>query len=237
MNIDYISSDSKDLINFISERFLKAATPEDLETALLELQSRSAPAHAYLLREWVPVKHRLCRPFIRRVLTLGKVASSLAECGHARVKKMFLTSARAPSLPQITSDLVQLDKLDYEQELFNHSRNVVHFQDKVVSPKIMAKIEAQRSLADFYTVNAISVDDLVNSEAAAFNVTRSSKSHRVSLFGDILRCDCVEDSTSGYPDRHVQAVASFLRKKLDYSDPEVVIPRWRIPRAKPVKRF
>ena len=72
----------------------------------------------------------------------------------------FCSSAKPTSNK---TDLVQLDKLDYEQELFNHSRNVVHFQDKVVSPKIMAKIEAQRSLADFYTVNAISVDDLVNS--------------------------------------------------------------------------
>ena len=45
MNIDYISSDSKDLINFISERFLKAATPEDLETAL----GRGAKIYAEIL--------------------------------------------------------------------------------------------------------------------------------------------------------------------------------------------
>ena len=149
-------------------------------------------------------------------------------------EKLFVTTARAPSLVQITANLVELDELDYKAELFSYSKSAVLHKRTLFYPKIAARIEAQRSLANNYIVSQLREEDLIFPEEAAYEVSRLSKTHRVSLFQEVLRCSCLEDTSFGYPDRHVEAVALHNRKPLDYSNPQVVLPRWRIPRVKPV---
>ena len=198
-------------IRFIVDNLLEGTTMASVAAATESLKSDFPSAYAYMAKEWLPQQHRLFRPYIRRYLTLGKSTSSLAESAAGRVKNMFLTGGRTLTLETLISELLQLDAKDFEAESLAYARLTL-FQKNELSDAAMQKVEAAKREARQYRVVPIAPSDLVAGEDEAFEVSRSSKVHRVSFCNQTYRCSCLEDATTGLAHRHIEAV--FLLKSI-----------------------
>jgi hypothetical protein len=229
----FVRYNASTTIDHIVRKVIGARSIEAAEAAFTELEVMNPKAHAYFKRTWWPEKERLLQVHTRDSFTLNYHSNSIAESTNSAIKTLFIRVAETTTLSELITDLLDKDTADFADEATRHAHHEIHHQQELFSQNFMKLQETIRAAAEGYVVKLIDQSELLEGEEAAYSVIHEkskSAAHRVfKLAGQqLFACSCKEDKTSGYPDRHLQALAVHLQQPLDLR--LYVHSRWRYPK-------
>jgi hypothetical protein len=228
----FVRSHASVTIDHIVRKVIGARSLQDAEAAFAELHTINPKAYEYFRSTWWPEKARLLEVFNREYFTLNHFSNSISESTNAGIKTIG-SAAQATSLTELITNLLDKDTCDHSDEKIRLSQHVIHRNSDLFSLEFNTLLESIQKNARGYIVHEIDRSDLLENEVSAYSViytTSKNKPHRVSKLAgqQLFMCSCKEDKTSGYPDRHVEALALHLRQPLDYE--LYVASRWRYPK-------
>jgi hypothetical protein len=229
----FLRDNASEVIKYIRTNIVEARSVGEAEQAMMQLELQHPKAFAYFNATWWPEKERLLKCLTREHLTLNYSSNSIAEGSNHVVKTCFVNIAMSTSLSDLLRNLVDKDEADYRDELQFDAIHMVHHSAHMFSSVFMKHLDTIRAQGVNYVVTSVLDSDLKENESAAYYVQRRqnplSYTHRVSKAKDqdLFTCSCKEDKTSGYPDRHIEAVAFSLGQTLDLETH--VNQRWKYP--------
>jgi hypothetical protein len=228
----FVRANASETIDHIIRHIVKARSVEDADAAFEQLKDINKKAYEYFKKTWWPEKERLLQVLNRDYFTLNHLSNSIAESTNGAIKAMFVSAAKTNTLFELIRNLLDKDGSDYRDELMRHAKQSLLRRTELFSVNFSIHLQSVLTAAREYQVTGIEQDDLVENESQAYSVVHplsKSRPHRVSkLVGqELFTCSCKEDKTSGYPDRHVEAVAWSLKQPLDHH--LYIASRWRYP--------